>query len=177
MPGVGGGIVVDNVGQVKGWGLEGQIQQALGPNFDLLLNGAYHNSDVSEAEALCDGTLDCEGQPLAAAPRFSGAAVLRFSAALGPGQLRANAEAFGQTETYGGLLRLEEARNEGYIDLAFRVGYEAEAGWAVYGYVENVTNALYFTGTEEGGSLIPAHFIGPSRPRTFGMRMSYAFGG
>ncbi|MFN3959984.1 MAG: TonB-dependent receptor [Parvularculaceae bacterium] len=177
VPGVGGGIVVDNVGSVKGWGVEGQIDQALGPNFDLLVNGAYHNSDVTEAEALCDGTPDCEGQPLAAAPRFSGAAVLRFNAPLGPGSLRANAEAFGQTETYGGLLRLAEARNDGYIDLAFRVGYEADAGWSIYGYVENVTNALYYTGTEEGGSLIPAHFIGPSRPRTFGVRMSYSFGG
>jgi iron complex outermembrane receptor protein len=91
--------------------------------------------------------------------------------------VRANAEAFGQTETFGGLLRLAEARNEGYVELAFRVGYEADAGWSVYGYVENVTNALYYTGAEEGGGPIPAHFIGPSRPRTFGVRMSYSFGG
>lgn len=177
VPGVGGGIVVDNVGKVKGWGAEGQINTRLTRNFDLLLNGAYHNSDVTEAEALCDGTLDCEGQPLAAAPRFSGAAVLNFTAALGSGAVRASAEAFGQTETYGGLLRLAEARNEGYVDLAFRAGYQSDAGWSIIGYVENVTNALYYTGSEEGGSLIPAHFIGPSRPRTFGVRMSYSFGG
>ncbi|MDZ7627331.1 MAG: TonB-dependent receptor [Parvularculaceae bacterium] len=177
VPGVGGGIVVDNVGKVKGWGVEGQMDTALTDNFSLLFNGAYHNSDVTNAEALCDGTLDCEGQPLSAAPRFSGAAVLRFTAPIGKGAVRANAEAFGQTETFGGLLRLDEARNKGYIDLAFRAGYEADAGWSIYGYVENVTNALYYTGTEEGGAPIPARFIGPSRPRTFGMRISYAFGG
>ncbi len=177
VPGVGGGIVVDNVGKVKGWGAEGQISTALTRNFSLLLNGAYHNSEGTEAEALCDGTLDCEGQPLAGAPRLSGAAVLDFSAPVGPGAIRASAEAFGQSETFGGLRRLAEARNAGYVDLSFRVGYEAEAGWTIIGYVENVTNKLYYTGTEEGGGLIPAHFIGPSRPRTFGVRMSYAFGG
>ncbi len=177
VPGVGGGIVVDNVGKVKGWGAEAQIDTALTENFELLINGAYHNSDVTEAEALCDGTLDCEGQPLAAAPRFSGAAVLSFTAPLGAGAVRSNLEAFGQTETYGGLLRLAEARNDGYIELAARIGYESDAGWTIFGYVENLTNALYYTGAEEGGGLIPAHFIGPSRPRTFGVRMSYQFGG
>ncbi len=177
VPGVGGGIVVDNVGRVKGWGAEAQINTALSDNFDLLINGAYHNSSVTEAEALCDGTLACEGQPLAAAPRFSGAAVLSFTAPVGPGSVRSNLEAFGQTETFGGLMRLAEARNEGYVELAFRIGYEADAGWSVFGYVENLTDALYYTGTEEGGGLIPAHFIGPSRPRTFGVRMSYEFGG
>ncbi len=177
VPGVGGGIVVDNVGKVKGWGVEGHIDTELTSNFELQLNGAWHNSDVTQAEALCDGTLDCEGQPLAAAPRFSGSAVLSFTAPVGPGAVRAAVEGFGQTETYGGLLRLAEARNDGYVDLAIRAGYEADAGWSIFGYVENVTNALYYTGAEEGGSLIPAHFIGPSRPRTFGVRMSYEFGG
>lgn len=177
VPGVGGGIVVDNVGKVKGWGAEAQATTALTDNFDLLINGAYHNSDVTEAEALCDGTLDCEGQPLAAAPRFSGAAVLNFTALLGAGAVRSSLEAFGQTKTFGGLRRLAEARNDGYVDLSFRIGYESEKGWSVFGYVENLTNALYYTGAEEGGSLIPAHFIGPSRPRTFGARVSYEFGG
>jgi iron complex outermembrane receptor protein len=177
VPGVGGGIVVDNVGKVKGWGAEAQMTTALTDNFDILLNGAYHNSDVTEAEALCDGTLDCEGQPLAAAPRFSGAAILNFTAPLGAGAVRSSLEAFGQTETFGGLLRLPEARNDGYIDLSFRLGYESEKGWSVFGYVENLNNALYYTGSEEGGTLIPARFIGPSRPRTFGVRVTYEFGG
>ncbi len=177
VPGVGGGIVVDNVGKVKGWGAEAQATTALTDNFDLLINGAYHNSDVTEAEALCDGTLDCEGQPLAAAPRFSGAAVLNFTAPLGAGAVRSSLEAFGQSKTFGGLRRLAEARNDGYVDLSFRIGYESEKGWSVFGYVENLTNALYYTGAEEGGSLIPAHFIGPSRPRTFVARVSYEFGG
>jgi iron complex outermembrane receptor protein len=177
VPGVGGGILVDNVGRVKGWGVEGSAQAPLGPNFDLLLSGAWAGSDVKEAEALCDGTLACEGQPIPTLPKFSGSAVLNFHAPLGPGSLTAAAEIFGQTVTYGGLLRLPEARNDGYAELALRLGYVADKGWSVIGYVENLTNVLYYTGSAEGSNILPAHFFGPSRPRTFGVRMTYELGG
>ncbi len=177
VPGVGGGILVDNVGKVKGWGLEGSAQAPLGRYIDVLLTGAYANSDVTEAQALCDGTLDCEGQPQPAVPKFSGSAVVRLNVPVGAGEITGSAEIFGQTDTYGGLLRLAEARNDGYAELALRLGYRAEAGWSVTGYVENLTNVLYYTGSAEGGSILPAHFFGPARPRTFGVRMTYDFGG
>jgi len=177
VPGVGGGILVDNVGKVKGWGIEGSATAPLGRYFDLMLTGAYADSEVTQAEALCDGTLDCEGQPQPAAPKFSGSAVLRMTAPLGAGAVKASAELFGQTDTYGGLLRLAEAQNGGYAEIALRLGYQAEAGWSVTGYVENLTNVLYYTGSAEGSNILPAHFFGPSRPRTFGVRMTYDFGG
>lgn len=177
VPGVGGGILVDNVGKVNGWGVEGSATAPLGPNFDFMLTGAWADSEVTAAQALCDGTLACEGQPQPTVPKFSGSAVLRFNAPVGPGSIKASAELFGQTDTYGGLLRLPEAKNDGYAELALRLGYAANAGWSVTGYVENVTNALYYTGSAEGGSILPAHYFGPSRPRTFGVRMTYDFGG
>ncbi len=177
VPGVGGGILVDNVGVVKGWGVEGSAQTAFGEYVDLLLTGAYADSEVTEAAALCDGTLACEGQPMPAVPKFSGSAVLRLTAPLGPGAVKASAEIFGQTVTYGGLLRLPEARNDGYAELALRLGYQADAGWSIIGYVENVTNVLYYSGAAEGSGILPAHYFGPSRPRTFGVRMTYDFGG
>jgi iron complex outermembrane receptor protein len=177
IPGVGGGILVDNVGQVKGWGVEGSATAPLGPNFDLMLAGAWADSEVTEAQALCDGTLACEGQPQPSVPKFSGSAVLRFHAPLGPGELNASAEIFGQTDTYGGLLQLPEAVNDGYAELALRLGWRANAGWSVTGYVENLTNVLYYTGVAEGGDILPAHYFGPARPRTFGVRLTYDFGG
>ncbi len=177
VPGVGGGILVDNVGKVTGWGVEGSATAPLGPNFDLMLSAAWADSEVSDAQALCDGTLACEGQPQPTVPKFSGSAILRFTAPLGPGELKAAAELFGQTDTYGGLLRLPEAQNDGYAELALRLGYQANAGWSVTGYVENLTNVLYYSGAAEGGDILPAHYFGPSRPRTFGVRMTYDFGG
>lgn len=177
IPGVGGGIKVGNVGKVKGWGVEGSATAPLGRYFDLMISGAYADSEITQAEALCDGTLDCEGQPQPAVPKFSGSAVLRMTAPLGAGAVKASAELFGQTDTYGGLLRLPEAKNDGYAELALRLGYAAEAGWSIMGYVENLTNALYYTGSAEGSNILPAHYFGPSRPRTFGVRVTYDFGG
>lgn len=175
VPGTGGGVVVDNVGEVDGWGVEGSATMNLGDYFDVYLAGAYADTEVNEAQALCGGTLDCEGSQLPQVPAFSGSAIVRFAYPAGAGRIRANAEIFGQTETFGGLLRLAEAQNDGYADLSFRVGYEADNGFSIFGYVENVTDALYYTGSAEGDGIIPAHFFGPSRPRTFGVRLSYEF--
>ncbi|MGE0180965.1 MAG: TonB-dependent receptor [Parvularculaceae bacterium] len=176
VPGVSG-IIVDNVGNVDGWGVEGSAQTALGPHIDLLLSAAYADTDVTEAQALCDGTLACEGTSLGQVPKFSGSAVLKFNAPAGPGAITGSAEIFGQTTTYGGLLQLPEAVNDGYAELALRLGYKADAGWSVIGYVENLTNVLYYTGVAEGSGILPAHYFGPARPRTFGVRMTYDFGG
>ncbi len=175
--GQGGGILVENVGNVKGWGFEGSTTTDLGEYFDLYFSGAYADTEVTDAAPFCDGTLDCEGASLGHVPKFSGSAALRFHYPMGPGEIKAAVEAFGQTKTYGGLLHLDEAVNDGYADLALRLGYESEAGWSVIGYVENVTDELYYDGVAEGAGIIPAHYFGPSRPRTFGVLLSYEFGG
>ncbi len=48
VPGTSGGIVVDNVGKVDGWGLEGTLEWIATDNLDLYLAGAYGDT---EAEA------------------------------------------------------------------------------------------------------------------------------
>ena len=175
--GTGGGIVVDNIGSVKGWGIEGSIDTDIGEYFGLLLSGSYTGTEATGVQSLCDDTDDCEGLSLQQVPKLAGAAILRMNIPMGAGSLYGAAEIVAQTKTYGGTLHLAEGVNPGYHDAAIRLGYKADAGWSVIGYVENVTNELYYTGSEESGSIIPAHYIGPSRPRTFGVRMSYEFGG
>ncbi|MEZ5891662.1 MAG: TonB-dependent receptor [Parvularculaceae bacterium] len=175
--GQGGGIVVENIGKVTGWGVEGSIDTDLGEYFGLLLSGAYINTEGRQVQAICDDTDDCEGNSLAQVPTWSGAAILSMDIPFGQGTIHGAAELSAQTKTYGGAAHLAEAINPGYHDLSLRLGYKADAGWSVIGYVENVTDEIYFTATEEAGGIIPAHYIGPSRPRTFGVRMSYEFGG
>ena len=174
--GQGGGILVENVGDVKGWGFEGSATTDLGEYLELYLAGAYADTDVTDAAPLCDGTLDCEGASLGYVPKFSGAARLGFHYPVGPGEIRAAAEIFGQTTTYGNLLHTAEAVNDGYADLSLRLGYASEAGWSVMGYVENVTDELYYDGVADGSGIIPAHYFGPSRPRTFGVLLNIEFG-
>lgn len=174
--GAGGGIIVENIGHVKGWGVEGSLDADLGPYITVQLSGAYTGTKATGVQALCDGTDACEGLSLQQVPKYSGSAVGRFDYPFGPGNIHAAAEVVAQAKTFGGPEHLPEAVNPGYHDLALRFGYIANAGWSVIGYVENVTNELYYTGSEEPGGIIPAHYIGPSRPRTWGVRMSYNFG-
>lgn len=175
VPGSGGAILVENVGEAEGFGFEGSVIMQLTDFLDLTMNGAYTNTEINDAQAVCDGTDLCEGAELFYVPEFAGAAILNFHTPLGNGEMVASAELFGQTETFGGFLQLEEARQGGYADVSLTLGYKSDNNWSIVGYVENVGEELYFDGSAEAAGIIPAHFFGPSRPRTFGVRLSYDF--
>ena len=61
-----------------------------------------------------------------------------------------------------------------YDLLNLRVGYEAES-WSIVGYIQNLTDEKYYTGTQENfgvsGIRLRPH------PRVFGVTASYSFGG
>ena len=175
IPGTGGGIIVSNVGKVDGWGVEGSVQMILNEYVDLYLSLAWADSEVTEAQAVCDDTDDCEGKGLPQVPEFSYSAVLEAQLPAKEGNWVATAELVGQTETYGGLLHLDEAVNGSYIDMAVRAGYRSQDGWSAIAYIENVTDEVYYDGVTEGSGIIPAHYFGTSRPRTFGMKISWDF--
>jgi iron complex outermembrane receptor protein len=61
------------------------------------------------------------------------------------------------------------------VDLTLRGGFRATSGWSAIAYVENVTDEVSYDGVAEGGGILPAHFFGPSRPRTVGLQMSWNF--
>jgi len=175
VPGTGGGIVVDNVGNVDGWGVEGTLEWIVTDNVDLYLASAYADSEATNAQALCDGSNACDGQPLPQVPEYSGSAVVNLHVPARDGDVVFSAELYGQTRTYGGLEQLSEGVNDAYADLTLRGGYRATAGWSVIAYVENVTDSVYYDGVADGGDILPAHYFGPSRPRTVGLQMSWDF--
>jgi iron complex outermembrane recepter protein len=176
VPGTGGGIIVDNVGQVDGWGAESTVQYAMTDNLEALLNVAYGDTNVTEAAALCgDNAGACENNSLPQVPKWSGSAVVNYSIPLQGGRILLTAEGYGQTKTYGGLEHLSEAINDGYFDGAVRAGYLSNGNWSVTAYVENVTDETHFDGIAQGGAGLPAHYFGPNRPRTYGMRMIWDF--
>jgi len=175
VPGTGGGIVVGNVGKVDGWGFEGTLEWVVTDNVNLYLSTAYSDSEAKKAEALCDGDSACDGQPLPQVPKYSGSAVVNVRYPMGDGELTFAAELYAQSRTYGGLLQLQEAINNTYYDLTLRGGYRASAGWSAIVYAENVTDQVYYDGLAEGTASLPAHYFGPSRPRTIGVRLSWEF--
>ncbi len=175
VPGTGGGIVVDNVGKVDGWGFESTLEWIATDNIDLYLAGAYGDTEAKKAEALCDGDSACDGKPLPQVPKYSGSAVVNLHFPSRNGDIVFSSELYGQSRTYGGLLQLNEAVNNAYVDLTLRGGFRATSGWSVIAYCENVTDEVSYDGVAEGGDILPAHFFGPSRPRTVGLQMSWDF--
>jgi iron complex outermembrane recepter protein len=175
--GQGGGILVENIGEVDGWGIESTLNVLLSDYVDLYLSAAWADSEATEVQAACDDTDLCEGNSLPELPKFSYSAVLEGRLPAASGEWIGRAELFGQTESGGGLEHDPAGEQDGYNELALRAGFRAHSGWEVLAYVENVTNELYYDLTVPGSGILPAHHVGPSRPRTFGVKMSWEFQG
>ncbi|MEE8370514.1 MAG: TonB-dependent receptor, partial [Sphingomonadales bacterium] len=177
----GASTIVDNVGNVKGYGLEGSMQYSLSENFDFALTGAWTDTEASNAQLACPDPVDenaCEGTGLGHVPDFAGSA--RFSAhyPVQGGNVRASFELWGQTKT--GALGFSVDPDEvigSYAELAIRLGYRSDNGWGITGYVENLTNVTYVEGIFNGELMFPPASFNPSRPRTFGVRFTASFGG
>jgi len=178
--GEGGGTRVDNVGRVKGYGFEGSLQWALSEHVDLRLSAAHVSTEMMQAQPICPGDDEnaCEGTGLSHVPDFAGSARLSYRYPVNGGQIRAVAELFGQTKTSALSASTDPAEIiDAYADLSLRFGYESDNGWAITAYVENVTNSLYYDGIFAGDGITPGVWFNPSRPRTFGVRISAFFGG
>ena len=175
VPGQGGGILVDNVGRVKGWGLEGTLQVLLAQHWDLFLSAAWADSETRDVQALCDGTDACEGNRLANLPEFTYGATLQGNFPVGSGSLFGRLELFGQSKTYGGQYLDPRFINGGWTELALRLGWHGENGLQIMGYVENLTDERYWDVKFEAAGITPGFGFGPSRPRTVGMRIGWNF--
>jgi iron complex outermembrane receptor protein len=173
--GQGGGILVENVGEVDGWGVESTFNLALSDYLDVYLSGAWADTEARDVQAACDGLDFCEGNSLPELPEFSYSAVLEGHLPRSGGEWIARAELYGQTGTGGGLEHDPAGEQGGYQDLSLRAGYRSFGGWEVVAYVENVTDELYYDLSVPGSGIIPAHHVGPSRPRTVGLSLNWDF--
>ncbi|MEP5569098.1 MAG: TonB-dependent receptor [Halioglobus sp.] len=167
----GGASLVDNVGEVEAWGVEGSITSALGDYFTLYVSAGYLDSEANELELICGGTTDCEGSPLFWAPEWSAAMMLDANFPVSGGAFTGSLEAYYEGERGGDWTATPENYIDAYTDVALRAGYESENGWYVQAYVENLTDEFTWDGQNINGGVLPSHFFGPKRPRTFGMRV------
>lgn len=167
----GGASLVDNVGEVEAWGVEGSLTASLSDNFTLYVAAGYLDSEANELQLICDGSNDCEGSPLFWAPEWSGAVVLDAYFPMGSGAITGSLEAFYEGERGGDWTATRENYIDSYTEMALRVGYESESNWYVEAYVENLTDEFTWDGQNINGGVLPSHFFGPKRPRTFGMRL------
>ena len=169
----GGASLVENVGQVEAWGLEGALTTRLTDHLDLYLAAGYLDSEARELQAICDleDVNGCEGSPLFWAPEWSAAAVLTASYPVSGGTITGSLEMFYEDERGGGWEGTPETLINSYTDASLRIGFESEQNWFVEAYVENLTDEFTWDGQNNNGGLVPSHFFGPKRPRTVGMRL------
>ena len=64
---------------------------------------------------------------------------------------------------------------DSYMDATLRIDYESDGQWTAGIYVENLTDEFTYDGLNNNGGIIPAHFFGHKRPRTFGARFGYSW--
>ena len=166
---------VANIGRVSSWGAETTIQAVLSENFDMYLAGSYNHNEVSGANNIAE---DSDGNALPKAPQWIVAGAVNFHHAVSEvGEINASIDFRAQTSSFGGLDNIGGAKNPGWSDFSLRLGYENRVeGWAITAYVENLFDKVYFDGTNEGEGPIPHGYFGVSRPRTFGVKLSYSFG-
>ncbi len=167
--------LVENVGRVNGLGVEATLRARPDDHWDFLLTAAWSHTSVHRVpETICSG---CDGNRLTQNPEWTFGAFAAYYHPLPEGRLAISTELHAQTDFFGGLENLQLTKVQGYADVTLRVAYEADAGWEVAAYVDNLFNDLYYDGSTDAEFPIPSTFFGPSRPRSFGVDFVWRFGG
>jgi len=181
--------IVDNIGEVDGWGIEAEVSAALGNYLTLRLGASWFDSEANDIQPFCGagevldpvrGANACEGNSIPWAPEYTAFAVLSGIYPMGGG------EAFGTLswsweDDYRGdwpdeslIYQRIEALNQTDIVLGYR-----QESWSVSAYVENVFDQEWYDGNYADDpteiQIYPQHTFGPARPRTAGVRLGYEF--
>ena len=166
-----------NVGETDGQGIEASVTVALNDNFTLYLAGGYLDTEATGIQDLCglEDPNGCEGRRLFWAPEVTAAGRLDANFPMANGAITGAFEISYESERGGGW----EDNPEGYID-AFsianlRVSYESNDNWYVRAYAENLFDEFTWDGYNANGGLVPSHFFGPQRPRTFGVMLGMSW--
>ncbi len=180
-------VIVDNVGQVDGTGVEVEVNTALTEYVDLRLGASWFDSEAVNVQAFCGageeltGSADaCEGNSIPWAPEYTAFAVLNVNYPLQNGEVFGNI-AWSWEDDYRGdwpdpslIFQRIAALNQTDINLGYRTDT-----WRVSAYLENVFDGIWYDGNYADDpsaiNIFTQHTFGPSRPRTAGVRFSYEF--
>ena len=162
---------VINVGRVRGYGVETAL--TLRPNrwFDLYGNLTYTRT-VRSGERDC-ALDDCGGLPN---PTWATSGIATAHYPIGKAEAYLSGEwslqgARRETFDWRGV-----TRRAPYSVANLRLGYKSGGRWEADVYVQNVFDARYYMGAENGGDLTPATVWGVSQPRNVGVDLRWRFG-
>jgi iron complex outermembrane receptor protein len=162
---------VINVGRVRGAGVEAAATIRPNRYFDLSGNITYTHTRKS-GDRECD-VRDCGGL-LNPNWATSGVATAHYPLAASEAYLSAEWSYQGlrrESFDWRGITRRPSA-----TQVNLRLGHRTETGLEALVYVENVFDAKYVRGVENGGDLTPANVWGVSQPRAYGATIRWRFG-
>jgi len=190
-------VIVDNVGQVDGTGVEIEANTSFNENFSLQLGASWLDTEANNVQAFCgngavltivdpddpddEGNPDvCEGNSIPWAPEYTAFAVLRTNFPAGNGEIFGSL-AWSWEDDFRGdwpdeSLVYQRIAALNQTDIV--VGYRQD-NWRINAYVENVFDGVWYDGNYsddlEADIIYAQHTFGPSRPRTAGVRFGYEF--
>ncbi|GMG88271.1 TonB-dependent receptor [Biformimicrobium ophioploci] len=172
---IGSAAVTRNVGEVDGRGLEVDARWLLTDNLDLFLGAAWLDTEFSGAPAdLCE---DCDGNTMAFAPEFSGAAALTYTREIRFGELALSSEYSYTGKQYSELENVEEVALDARGVLNLRASVSAlDEAWTTGIYVQNALGEEYYHwGYPAALYNLPATMTDPARGRVIGVDVNYRF--
>ena len=183
---VGAKVVVDNVGQVDGKGVEVDIHTALTDNFTLRLGGSWVDTEATgiqvfcgEGERITGDPNACEGNSIPYAPEYTAFAVLNASFPAGNGEIFGNLAWTWEDDRRGDWpdpsIVFQNIPGINQTDLL--VGYRKD-NWRIAAYVENVFDSVWYDANYEDSDPedpYVQHHFGPARPLTAGVRFGMSF--
>ena len=179
-------VVVDNIGQIDGVGVEAEANMALSENLSLRLGASWFDSEADNVQAFCgEGELitgdpnTCEGNSIPWAPEWTAFFILRGDYPYAGGEVFGQVAFTWEEDTRVGWPSkgIIHQNLDGIKQTDIMVGYRTDK-WQISAYIENVFDELWYDAAyETGDPTVPyvEHAFGPARPRTAGMRFGYNF--
>jgi len=171
-----GKVIVENVGEVDGMGVELDLRAAINDNWDVFMGAAWSDTDISGISMdVCTepSGSNCEGNRLAFNPDLTVSGGINAHYPLNGGEVFAGLDFSWQDKYYSELENTDRSTVDsvGFVNL--RTGWNSKQNWSVSVYVENVFDEKSFSarGSLGSGGVNTA----PTLPRTAGMDVSYSF--
>jgi len=179
-------VIVDNIGQMDGTGIEAELNTVLSENWTLRLGASWFDSEAYDIQPFCDegeritGDPDaCEGNSIPWAPEYTAFAVLKANFPAGDGEIFGNLAWSWEDDRRGDWpapsITFQKIRGINQTDIA--IGYRTD-NWRVTAYVENVFDDVWFDANyaaADPSEPYVEHEFGPARPMTAGIRFGYDF--
>jgi len=184
----GGAQRTGTIEEASGYGAEADLRWVPGENLDIWFSIAYSKTEIDAVSqrfldlGICDV---CVGNELAFAPRWTTGTIATYTFPLSGGAgIFVTGEHTFYDRAFGGLDNLELASTDSWNEFNFRIGYDSGDAWTVQAYVLNAFDEEYFERGWENADAFNQFGYGvvnsrvwPSRPRSFGARFIYRFGG